>query len=167
LKIELLIFTVVFLMTAQMQAFAQCVKKVQFSGYEVEEFKCFKQIKFQYKPIYGDATQDTTKGILVLDENAKTLTIDWLNGSDWIISYSNCTINERKRRKDKGCGKVRTISLYTGKIDDNCEAILIIDNQDISGCQFQLYKCSRYYSIYERKAFQHRYIFEASGVCLE
>jgi hypothetical protein len=161
------IFAIVFSFLGQIHVAGQEIKKVQFSGYEVERFKGFEQTKNKNEPTYEAISQDTTKGAIILDRATKTFKIGWLKGNEWKFTYTSSQTSTRKWKKNPELGTKQTTTLFIGKNDDGCEAILQVVNWDLTGCQFYLLECDKSPSTYGKRVWQNTYTFKTNGVCFK
>jgi hypothetical protein len=164
----------VLLMTAQMQALAQAITQVRFSGYEAETFKEYVQTKsgwdnniLTYHPIYFDARRDTAQGVIVLDRTSKTFKVLWLNGNEWNYNYTDSQTEKHKWIKNRGCGKKLTFTSYTGTDDLGNDFELAISNWDLTGCHILIKMNNEPDSLFGVKVWHYLYTFDTSGICPE
>ena len=130
-KAKLIGLTLVLLL-AQLNLFGQSEKKVQFFGYSLMQYKHPAQLySDKYEAYFENLGEHREQGRIVIDETAKTFTVKWLNGDEWVCKY---TKTETKNEKDDWYGNV-TRTIYTGKWSDNgYDAMLMITVTSSSGC---------------------------------
>ncbi|MFD1630230.1 hypothetical protein [Pseudopedobacter beijingensis] len=112
--------------------FSQDKNEVHFFGFRLSTYDMPVLVGVnEYKAYFKYSEDRRSQGRLIIDEKAKTFTIKWLSGEDWIAKFSKKQI---KDGREDLYGDVTKI-IYEGKwVDDGNECSLILIKTNSSGC---------------------------------
>jgi len=161
---KILGLTVALALLTQMPVFGQTESKVNFYGYSLVQYK-HPVLRYgdKYEAYFENLGEKREQGRIVIDEKAKTFTIKWLNGDDWICKYTNI---ENKNEKDDWFGQV-TRKIYTGKwTDTGHEAMLMITYTNSSGCITTVKSRKVVDTEYGIDTWKKIFTFAAGGECI-
>ena len=143
----------------------QTKNQIQFIGFSMREYQRPILVSGdKYKPHFENMGESMEQGRIIINEDAKTFAIKWLNGEEWECKYSK---KETKTEHVDLYGDVEKTT-YLGKWkDDNIDCMLIIAKTKTSGCLTTLNSKKVVDADYGIDTWKKVFTFGTSGKCFE
>lgn len=156
--------TVALALMTQLQVLGQTENKVNFHGYNLVQYKQpVLRYGDKYEAYFDNLGEKREQGRIIIDEKAKTFTVKFLNGDEWICKY---TKSETKNEKDDWFGEV-TRKTFSGKwTDTGFDAELVITYTTSSGCITKVKSRKVVDAEYGIDTWKKIFTFATSGECI-